>query len=89
MGFSACFLGAMNLASKGKVPAQVTVETQTSIGKPVGQEGFGLGLKLVVRGEGSGVKQEDLEKFVKAGHEVCPYSRATRGNIDVEFEVIA
>lgn len=80
LGYSACFLGAMGLASRSlklKLPEGVSVETQTSIGTPEGGEGFGIALKVVVRGEGSEISQGDLEKIVEAGHQVRLVSRWT------------
>jgi organic hydroperoxide reductase OsmC/OhrA len=54
----------------------------------LGPEGdaFALAVKLVI--ELPGLEREQALQFVEAAHEVCPYSRATRGNIGVELEVL-
>lgn len=73
LAYASCFLGAMGLSARNlklKFPEGVSVEARTSIGTPKGGEGFGIAVELVVRGEGSGIKQADLEKIVEAGHQV-------------------
>ena len=60
------------------------VTAEVGIG-PNGLGGFGLAVTLRV--EMSGVSQEDAEKAVAVAHEWCPYSNATRGNIDVILDV--
>lgn len=88
-GFSACFNSAFQMvAKKAKAPlsdSQVTAEV--GIG-PVGLKGgFGLAVTLKIRTEG--LDQATAEELASAAHDVCPYSNATRGNIDVALEVTA
>ena len=87
-GYSACFDGAFNLMAKN---AKKDVESRTtahvSLDKDKEDDGVKLSVKLVV--EVSGVTQEEAEDLLKKTHEFCPYSKATRGNIDVELEVKA
>jgi Ohr subfamily peroxiredoxin len=88
-GYAACFLSAMKLvggALKTPVPAAATVSAATGIG-PNGAGGFGLAVKLAVRIPG--MAQGAAEAVVAKAHEVCPYSNATRGNIEVAIEVSA
>lgn len=85
-GYSACFLGAMKyVASQEKIdlPENVSVAADVSIG-PI-PAGFGIAVKLtaLIPDLENAVAQELLEK----AHQVCPYSNATRGNIDVEIEL--
>lgn len=86
-GYAACFTGALKLvAAKQKVtiPAESTIEGLVGIG-PVGA-GFGIEVELRIS-----VPQLDkkiVEALVAKAHEVCPYSNATRGNIDVTLTVI-
>ena len=85
-GYSACFLGALRLvAGKAKVdlPAETSVTGAVSIG-PI-PAGFGLQVALTV--QAPGVPREQLQALVEKAHEVCPYSNATRGNIDVSLAV--
>lgn len=85
-GYSACFLSALKLvAGKAKValPAESNVQGQVGIG-PVGA-GFGLEVALTV--SLPGLDQAQAEQLVDKAHEVCPYSNATRGNIDVSLSV--
>ena len=84
-GYAACFHSALQLvARKEKVRlTDATVTAEVSIGKQ--GEGFGLSAELVVTLPG--VERADGEKLVDAAHQVCPYSNATRGNIDVALRV--
>ena len=82
-GYSACFDSALNLVARQarqKIESEVIAEV--SIGKDT-DGGFKIAVVLNV--SISGVTQEEAEKLVKQAHEVCPYSKATRGNIDVEL----
>ncbi|TCI99537.1 organic hydroperoxide resistance protein [Aeromicrobium sp. IC_218] len=85
-GYSACFLSALKASAKQHgVPIQdAAVTADVGIGSN-GEGGFGLTVTLNV--ELGGVSQEDAEKAVAAAHQVCPYSNATRGNIDVQLVV--
>ncbi len=87
-GYSACFLGAMKfVASQGgpKVPADATVTATVGIG-PRDEGGFGLAIALDV--SLPGVPKADAEALVAKAHQVCPYSNATRNNIDVKLSVV-
>lgn len=87
-GYSACFLGAMKfVASQGgsaKVPADATVTAEVGIG-PRSEGGFGLEVSLEI--SLPGVAKADAEALVQKAHQVCPYSNATRNNIDVKLSV--
>ncbi len=86
-GYSACFLGAMkHVASqeKMKVPADTTVTTTVGIG-PRSEGGFGLDIALKVALPG--LERSQAEALVEKAHQVCPYSNATRGNVDVQLNV--
>jgi len=82
-GYSACFLGAMKAVSGKvgvKVPADATVTAEIGFG-PRSEGGYGITAALTV--SLPGVDPADGEKLMHAAHEVCPYSNATRGNVDV------
>ncbi len=84
-GYAACFHSALQLvARKEKVRVRgSSVTAEVGIG-PAG-EGFGLAVELVV--DVPDIEREVAEKLVAAAHQVCPYSNATRGNVDVELRV--
>jgi Ohr subfamily peroxiredoxin len=87
-GYAACFIGAMKfVASQGgpKVPADATVTSTVGIG-PRSEGGFGLDIDLAV--SLPGVAKADAEALVAKAHQVCPYSNATRGNVDVRLTVV-
>ncbi len=86
-GYSACFLSAMKLvggALKTPVPADTVVSAEVGIG-PNEQGGFALSVKLSAHLPG--MDQAAAEAVVQRAHSVCPYSNATRGNIDVALSV--
>ena len=83
-GYAACFLSAMKFVAmhtKVALPADAAVTAEVGIG-PNGQGGFGLAAELRVALPG--VAQETAQALVDKAHEVCPYSNATRGNIEVK-----
>ena len=87
-GYSACFIGALKLAAsqqKVKVPNDVNVTATIGIGANTKGEGFTISADLEVNVPG--VEKDVVEKLVEAAHKVCPYSNATRGNIDVNFTI--
>ena len=87
-GWSACFIGAMKfVASQGgpKVPADATVTSTVGIG-PRSEGGFGLDIDLAVALPG--LPKAEAEALVAKAHQVCPYSNATRGNVDVRLTVV-
>ena len=87
-GYSACFIGAMKAAGAQlqlKVPGDATVTATVGIG-PRSEGGFGITVDLAV--SLPGLERTDAERLVAAAHQVCPYSNATRGNVDVGLSVI-
>ena len=88
-GYSACFIGAMKaVAGKQKItlPADPTIKSSVSIGPMTGKEGaFGIAVEMEI--SVPGMEREALQKLVDAAHQVCPYSNATRGNVDVTLNV--
>ncbi|HEY1626155.1 MAG TPA: organic hydroperoxide resistance protein [Streptosporangiaceae bacterium] len=84
-GYSACFHSALRLVTRraGIEPGESTVTAQVGIG-PEG-EAFGLVVTLIIHIPG--LDRERTRELAEAAHQVCPYSRATRGNISVELRV--
>lgn len=86
-GYSACFVGAMKAVSGKfgvKVPADATVTAEVGFG-PRSEGGYGITTDLTITLPG--VDKADAEKLVQAAHEVCPYSNATRNNVDVGLHI--
>lgn len=85
-GYSACFLGALKfVAGKQKValPPDTTVTGQVGIG-PL-PTGFGIQAQLTIAAPG--LARDALQALIDQAHIVCPYSNATRGNIDVTLSI--
>ncbi|HAY07140.1 MAG TPA: organic hydroperoxide resistance protein, partial [Hyphomonas sp.] len=84
-GYSACFIGAMKaVAAKQKISlaADVSITADVAIGPMTGKPGaFGIAVAMAI--SVPGMDKAAAEALVKTAHEVCPYSNATRGNIDV------
>jgi len=86
-GWSTCFLSAIKLvAGKKKIslPADVAVDAEVDLGTTHGV--FGLAARLNV--SLPGMDRPAAQALVEAAHHVCPYSNATRGNIDVTITVV-
>ena len=87
-GYAACFLGAMKfVASQGgtaKVPNDATVTSTVGIG-PRSEGGFGITVAFDIGLPG--VDRAQAQELVEKAHQVCPYSNATRGNVDVKLNV--
>ena len=87
-GYAACFGGALDFVGKQrkKDASKAKITTAVSIGPREGG-GFGLAVKLHV--EDKSLPQSELTALAKEAHEkICPYSNATRGNVDVQLEVV-
>jgi len=83
-GYSACFIGALKFVAsqtKRKIPDDASITAHVGIGQIPG--GFGLDIDLHV--SLPGLEQADAQSLVDAAHQVCPYSNATRGNVDVRM----
>lgn len=84
-GYSACFLGALRLVARNEkidLDDATGITAQVGFGKdPAG--GFGINAHLI--GYLPGLEQSAADELMDKAHQVCPYSKATRGNIDVEL----
>lgn len=86
-GWSACFIGAMHLASAKigiTLPADLSVNT--SVDLATNDDGFLLQAHLQILLPGLAIDQ--ARKVVETAHATCPYSKATRGNINVKIDVV-
>ena len=85
-GWSACFIGAMGHAARRMsvaMPADVSVTTEVDLG--TGNGGYFLQARLAV--SLPGIERTVAGTLVEAAHATCPYSKATRGNIDVAISI--
>ena len=86
-GYSACFLGAMKhvaMMQKISLPADTSIDAEVGIG-PIPA---GFGIKVAMKVSIPGMERAAAETLVQTAHGVCPYSNATRGNIDVTLTVV-
>jgi osmotically inducible protein OsmC len=87
VGYAACFLGAMRVvAAQREVSLPVSLSIDSSVG--IGQIKNGFGIEAALRINIPGMNSTEAESLVEAAHRVCPYSNATRNNIDVRLIVI-
>jgi lipoyl-dependent peroxiredoxin len=85
-GYSACFMGALKHvagAKKVQVPADASIHAEVDLG-PIPQ-GFGIAVRMTVKLPG--LDRAVAQDLLDAAHQVCPYSNATRGNIEVDLKL--
>jgi Ohr subfamily peroxiredoxin len=88
-GYSACFLGAMKYVAgqeKLKISDATTVTATVGIGPRDDGRGFGIAVELAIRIPD--MDRAAAESLVQKAHVVCPYSHATKGNVDVRLKVL-
>jgi lipoyl-dependent peroxiredoxin len=86
-GWSACFIGAMTkaaLALNTRLPADASVDAEVDLGTTDGAYFLGARLNISL----PGVPHEVAEAIVERAHQTCPYSKATRGNVNVQFTIV-
>ena len=86
-GWSACFIGAMGLAARANkivLPADTSVSAEVDLVQ--GSDGYALQARLNV--SLPGVDRDVAQQLIDAAHQTCPYSKATRGNIDVVISLV-
>lgn len=86
-GWSACFIGAIGLAARERkiaVPAETAVDAEVDLRQ--GERGYFLQARLNVALPG--LDSDTARALVDAAHQTCPYSKATRGNIEVEINLV-
>lgn len=87
VGYSACFMGAIKYVAglrKIKIPDSAFIDASVSIG-PIPQ-GFGIAVKLDI--SLPNLDQSTAQELINEAHQVCPYSNATRGNIEVDLSLV-
>jgi len=86
-GWSACFIGAMGIAAKNlevSLPADTAVDAEIDLA--MNDSGYFLRARLNV--SLPGIPRDTAQKLTEMAHQTCPYSKATRGNIDVTITVV-
>ena len=86
-GWSACFEGAMGLAARNRkiaLPADLAIDAEVDLGTTDGAYLLQARLNVSL----PGVERELAQALVDEAHQTCPYSKATRGNIDVEIKLV-
>lgn len=87
IGYSACFMGAMKAVAPKidvAVPNDAAVDAEVDLGPT--SLGYGIATRLKV--SLPGLAREKAEQLVQEAHKICPYSNATRNNIDVTLQVL-
>lgn len=87
LGYAACFDSALSLVAQ-QMKLDTTSKTSVEVGIGQRAEG-GYALDIDIHVETSGISRDDAQKLIEATHQVCPYSNATRGNVDVRLHVTA
>ncbi|WP_105104329.1 organic hydroperoxide resistance protein [Microbulbifer pacificus] len=86
-GYSACFLGALkHVAAMEKTPLPASTKITGRVG--IGQIPTGFGIEVELKISLPGLAREEAQALVNKAHIVCPYSNATRGNIDVTLTLV-
>ncbi|WP_433771433.1 organic hydroperoxide resistance protein [Pseudomonas putida] len=89
LGYSACFIGAIQVAAgkmKVKLPEATAVDAEVDLGKTNGGVDFQLAVRLNV--SMPGLDEATQRQLLEAAHGICPYSRMTRGHVEVEVKLI-
>jgi len=88
-GYSACFLGALKyVAAQEKVRLDPASTVTATVGIGPRDDGTGFGLDVALAISLPGVEAGTAQELVNKAHVVCPYSHATKGNIDVRLSVV-
>lgn len=86
-GYSACFLGAMKfVANRDKLKMSSDVAVEGTVG--IGPIPTGFGIEVLLKISLPGVPADEAQTLIDRAHIVCPYSNATRGNIDVTLQLV-
>ena len=86
-GYAACFSSAATLAAETMnldlKPENLRVTSHVSLGNDSAANGLGLKVKIELQADG--LEEEDKQRLIKKANQICPYSRAIKGNVDVEL----
>ena len=83
-GYAACYMGALRLVSgKAGTPVGPDTKVHTTVGIGPNTKGEGFNLDIALKVTDHGLERSVIEDLIQKAHRVCPYSNATRGNVDV------
>lgn len=83
-GYAACYLGALRLVSgKAGTPVGKDTKVHSTVGFGPNTRGEGFNLDIALKITDHGLDQAVIDDLIAKAHQVCPYSNATRGNVDV------
>lgn len=83
-GYAACYLGALRLVSgKAGTPVGPDTKIHSTVGFGNNTRGEGFNLDIALKVTDHGLEQPVIDALIQTAHQVCPYSNATRGNVDV------
>ncbi|MDL2282477.1 organic hydroperoxide resistance protein [Parabacteroides sp. OttesenSCG-928-G06] len=85
-GYSACFAGAYMKIALGK---EIRIRPEITVRVTLNEVSDGFRLSAAIAIKTTGISREQAEELAKEAHAFCPYSRAIKGNVEVELEVIA
>jgi lipoyl-dependent peroxiredoxin len=88
-GYSACYIGALKAVSgkmKVQLPADLAVDAEVDLGPIREGAAYGIGVRMKI--SLPGMDRAQAQQLIDAAHQVCPYSNATRGNIDVQLTLV-
>ena len=89
VGYSTCFLGAIKAVARKEsitVPDDASIDAAVSFGENAKGAGFNIAVELKIALPG--FERAQAEDLVEKAHQICPYSNATRGNVDVTLTVV-
>jgi len=89
IGYSACFIGAMQITAAAmqiKLPADTAIDASVSLGRTDNDSAYGLAVALAV--SLPGLDRLQAQQLIDGAHQACPYSHATRGNIEVTITLV-
>ena len=85
-GYAACYLGALRLVSgKAGTPVGPDTKVHSTVGFGKNTRGEGFNLDIALKVTDHGLDQAVIDDLIQTAHQVCPYSNATRGNVDVKL----
>jgi osmotically inducible protein OsmC len=83
-GYAACFHGAMRLAAKKK-GVQISDDASVDAAVGIGRDDTSMAINVILTAHLPGLDQATADEVVEDAHQLCPYSKATRGNVDVQL----
>ena len=86
-GYAACFDSALQMTAR-KERVKFTSEVTANVSLLKDEEDQGFKLAVVLQVKGTNIEHDQLKDLVEKAHQVCPYSKATRGNVEVTLEVV-